>query len=534
MKELACIAENVLGPQDAAEYTADENDIEDGKDYSLFRDNDCVQKEYCGDVLEVTGELIRSNEATDENVVGNFEPILYQEEVGDFRSHEPLSLAEIAFRIVVQTYKNIPGEAKFYAEKVTRTERKRFDEPVLYEQFCDFVNTDRNSPLSCQEDKSLVEFEQVNRTLDKCLKVYTHKRRKSVEGPEKKFVKMIDNLLEPQIGANCIDLMEEPSKNDTELESNYIMSLSAENVATIIGFVRNEATDEAPINFNKEARRMKEILSNDNRIISSESSPALRRSMRLNHQENEDSRNNNNPMKEMDRRQESKKESLNRYRNKESDTCCESDENKAKTKSSDSPRSLRSNSTNSRLSLSKTVNRRDEKSRANGKRVTGDSCQSFVNKFNTIATVSRALWGDMSDCLDNSEKNIIEFSDHLQSKEIPFAVGLLPLRAALERMQAMPDYQPRKTRSSVTTPFRQEFKAVKRKSISGNFNLESSNSGVNQRQSNNSNGNNLQSNTVNCHVHITTSHSHPVKQRRRFITEQVEGTISTANIVNGQ
>lgn len=34
------------------------------------------------------------------------------------------------------------------------------------------------------------------------------------------------------------------------------------------------------------------------------------------------------------------------------------------------------------------------------------------------------------------------------SKDIPYAVGLLPLRTALEKLQAMPEYQPRKTRSA--------------------------------------------------------------------------------------
>ncbi|KAK7869957.1 hypothetical protein R5R35_013731 [Gryllus longicercus] len=36
------------------------------------------------------------------------------------------------------------------------------------------------------------------------------------------------------------------------------------------------------------------------------------------------------------------------------------------------------------------------------------------------------------------------------SKDIPYAVGLLPLKTALEKLQAMPEYHPRKTRSSST------------------------------------------------------------------------------------
>jgi hypothetical protein len=34
------------------------------------------------------------------------------------------------------------------------------------------------------------------------------------------------------------------------------------------------------------------------------------------------------------------------------------------------------------------------------------------------------------------------------SKDIPYAVGLLPLKTALEKLQAMPEYHPRKTRSA--------------------------------------------------------------------------------------
>jgi hypothetical protein len=36
------------------------------------------------------------------------------------------------------------------------------------------------------------------------------------------------------------------------------------------------------------------------------------------------------------------------------------------------------------------------------------------------------------------------------SKDIPYAVGLLPLKTALEKLQAMPDYHPRKTRSALS------------------------------------------------------------------------------------
>lgn len=67
----------------------------------------------------------------------------------------------------------------------------------------------------------------------------------------------------------------------------------------------------------------------------------------------------------------------------------------------------------------------------------------------TATSIDRALWGDMSDVKDFADGgNWLEYYE--ADTQIPFAVGLLPLRAALERMQAMPEHQPRKTRSSVT------------------------------------------------------------------------------------
>ncbi|KAJ8681939.1 hypothetical protein QAD02_017731 [Eretmocerus hayati] len=77
-------------------------------------------------------------------------------------------------------------------------------------------------------------------------------------------------------------------------------------------------------------------------------------------------------------------------------------------------------------------------------------------KTNTTSSVNRALWGDMCDVTEVDE----EFLEYSASAEIPFAVGLLPLRAALERMQATLDHQPRKTRSSVT---KLESSSLKRK-----------------------------------------------------------------------
>ena len=56
------------------------------------------------------------------------------------------------------------------------------------------------------------------------------------------------------------------------------------------------------------------------------------------------------------------------------------------------------------------------------------------------------------------------------SKDIPLAVGLLPLRTALERIQATPEHQPRRTRSSSLTG--EGNKGCKRKSDSESEGVE--------------------------------------------------------------
>lgn len=56
-----------------------------------------------------------------------------------------------------------------------------------------------------------------------------------------------------------------------------------------------------------------------------------------------------------------------------------------------------------------------------------------------ISTVEGALQTSVETC---------EGAVSSPSKDIPYAVGLLPLRTALEKLQAMPEYHPRKTRSA--------------------------------------------------------------------------------------
>lgn len=587
VRDLACIAKTMMGPlsavKDQARNCTDEyldDDSAEDNDHSLFADNDCVPNsrsnsigsEECSenDADETSDrKLESSNCLTDNDTLEELEPSLYAE-----KNH--LIKKEIDVKNAVQSYNDDIGTIN---ENFIKSSRDKIDvnnvaednndnenefQPVLYEHCCDFVNTETNLsecveiPLLETEYENaginVAEFEEVNRSVEKSLRVYTHKKRKLNEEVEKNLLKITDNL--PELpNSDCIDLIGEPSRNDTELESEYILTLSPKNVETVIDFCNDEVFEERKLSgsnipsiANKQARQMKEIFTNEQsdsviyRSNSTQCPPTLRRSVRLSQHESEDPI-SENPDQELDKRKDLKKGSLiiNKRKNRDADYT-ESDENK------NSRKSVRANNTGklsgprggikARLSLSRGIRRKEENVIANGKLNKSDKmqvmrpewCESFSKKFNTIATVSRALWGDMSDCLENSENNF-DALDHSPSKEIPFAVGLLPLRAALERMQAMPDYQPRKTRSSAM-PFKQEFNGARRKNQSTNNNSDSSNANS-KRQSVHSNGDNINGNTV-CHVRITaSSHSQPVvRSRRKLIDEEISATISTTNIVN--
>lgn len=75
--------------------------------------------------------------------------------------------------------------------------------------------------------------------------------------------------------------------------------------------------------------------------------------------------------------------------------------------------------------------------------------------------------------LNNTDKNSLVMGDVIAeecietsvispTKDVPFAVGLLPLKTALEKIQFKTEHQPRKTRSGIVTP-RQESQASKRR-----------------------------------------------------------------------
>lgn len=77
------------------------------------------------------------------------------------------------------------------------------------------------------------------------------------------------------------------------------------------------------------------------------------------------------------------------------------------------------------------------------------------------------LLNDVLHVEDGNEKEVSVDNNCVTSptKDVPFAVGLLPLKTALEKIQTIPEHQPRKTRSSSTS--KEENSAPKRRSSTG-------------------------------------------------------------------
>lgn len=415
--------------------------------------------------------------------------------------------------------------------KVYTHKRRR---PLSEKKFSTIDDSMKEATSTCCTDCSPDCSETSSSMVAKCLKVYTHKRRKSLDDKKLSAIDGIVNSLKEPTSTCCIDLSEENSPNNPPVTlpstldmetSEYIWSLSAESIQYVVGCTINQSNklisgkessnfrDSLDVdeelenvvltsNNDKSTRQMKELFSVDNGNYDIATRPVLRRSVRINQLENDDSINNNGSTattgaqkgreKIVDsRRHDFRVNGINlsatkvkRKVNKDSDTGGISDENNVTTSQS---LSLQKNKVNSRSlrSTSKLEggksrakprcafprNDRDEqKTKSNSKskgekteKAESTDCDFLLpTRLNTIASVDRALWGDMSDVLENRENGVTLITDYSPSKEIPFAVGLLPLRAALERMQATLDHQPRKTRSSVA-PFRQDLSGFRRK-----------------------------------------------------------------------
>jgi hypothetical protein len=368
-------------------------------------------------------------------------------------------------------------------------------ESTLYERCCDFVN---NGCGTKADERGQVYLKpectenEVNR-VGQCSKVYTHKKRKVDGDNNSKRKPHFEKALPQPLTSNRIDLIDESTNDDTPVtlktnldteSSDYLLSFNSESIQSIVGC---SLTDFYPSNtfelLNARAHATPGADEKDS-VEEEDRPPVLRRSVRLNQQESEET---DPPRLKSKLRDDKKSQSATNIklfsRTKRKNKELERRVPNVKLILTAAQPGRKSHSRPLRKA-SKIVGRcatknhhlaKSDKDMVKPK--AGDKLANTVSlekldmpenyhaseavKPNTTASVNRALWGDMSDVAEDGEVDE-EFLEYSSSAEIPFAVGLLPLRAALERMQATLDHQPRKTRSSVAST-KQESSGLKRK-----------------------------------------------------------------------
>nr|XP_033203014.1 uncharacterized protein LOC117164209 isoform X3 [Bombus vancouverensis nearcticus] len=414
-----------------------------------------------------------------------------------------------------------------------------------------------------EEDFAQYKFEgtDVPSKVGKCVKVYTHKRRKSIDDIKNKLTD-VNNIIQNPPSTDCIDLLDEPSTNDIpvtlltslDMESaEYIISLSTENIHSVVGTTLTEQHTlntckkiEQIIEYNTQQDSLNKIeLDTENSEVSNYTKPILRRSLRLNQQEMEETINNNEAVKDLQEKEKHFKKS--NFSNRAE--LCIKKKRKIKVTDRKVPEQaihnvmqpIRKTFNNSRRNAEKLIVRKNNKSTLSNKekdeqtvKITNklkcdiseateiDSIFTLP-KLNTIEHINRALWGDMSDFPEDYE-NKVNLMECTPNTEIPFAVGLLPLRTALEKMQATPDYQPRKTRSSVA-PIRQDIDNLKRKNCTHLGKVTDSkkpNTCINPPKEN--------AKAV-CHIRIRTAPSQYVRNRKKYLSTDVN-TLEPPTIIN--
>ncbi|KAG8040072.1 hypothetical protein G9C98_001188 [Cotesia typhae] len=423
---------------------------------------------------------------------------------------------------------------------------------ILNDVLCNIDNNenkDETCSHSCNNKlenlESNLDLSDLPSEVGECSKVYTYKKRKLTNS--KKFSSFCtSNMLIKSDKIDCIDLSCDtapvtlPSLALDINATDRVWSMNTDNIHYIIGSTLNQTnalirdrqrivyeeidTERTIIPNHKSIRQIKELFSVDNDNISMGQMPILRRSVRLNQLETDDSMNNNSEetQKVKDKHVEFKslsKSLTKAKRTKElSNNGRVSDENSVSKKSVNNPRprnntKLTSKNAGSSRCLAKMKDDKSKNKIKNSKitKVEPLDTDGYPPiKLNTIASVERALWGDMSDVIENHD-GATKIPEYSMSKEIPFAVGLLPLHAALERMQAMPDYQPRKTRSSFATSMKHDSNNLnfKRKapgaaSGTGATNDTEYDSIYNKKQCSQEQMDDNSSNTF-CHIKIQTS-----------------------------
>ncbi|XP_076246464.1 uncharacterized protein LOC143186642 [Calliopsis andreniformis] len=398
--------------------------------------------------------------------------------------------------------------------------------PILYEQCCDLseINCEEDSLSCCQEierkDFAQYSFESLSipHRVQSCVKVYSHKRRKSATNKNKS--KHIDTsiLMRSPVSTDCIDLSEEPLAEDIPLRlltsldmesAEYIISLSTENIQSSTSKYSQSSASKyfQSMRAGCEEHSSKESSERSNSI----SKPILRRSLRLN-QEDE------TICEERDIR---KSTSLN-----ETEFCTKG-KRKSKKNRGKNLTSIKLLQKNHQTTAAISDKARDEeiiKVNEVSETIEMDSIFKTFAKENLMENINRALWGDMSDFSEDFSNNRMNSLEH-KDREIPFAVGLLPLRTALEKMQATPDYQPRKTRSSMNVSIKHDSNSLKRGYVCSDK--------VTSFKKQNSCNFKQNAKTV-CHIEIRTASTQFVKRRSRKYLQSNFNRLGSQTIVNKQ
>ncbi|XP_066590363.1 uncharacterized protein [Prorops nasuta] len=383
---------------------------------------------------------------------------------------------------------------------------------------------------------------EVPSKIGKCVKVYTHKKRQPANKAKNNTI-FKNNVLPNPSSTDCIDLLDEPSSNkipvtlltSLDMEStDYILSLTTENMQSILGCAMNEQQNlikykEATTPNNESIhneyimgkqknhvnkRNLYSINKNINNI-----KPILRRSTRLNQQDIQETiKKNLSSLKFIkSRRQLKRLKSLSKIES--------SSKIKRRIKDSEQrvPDENIMDSNIQNVNNGKTQSSSSNKPKSNKKKFhltkevkTPEDRSPITISLNTVACISRSSWGDMSDILENTECGM-DFLDYTPNGEIPFALGLLPLRTALEKMQATPEYQPRKTRSSVSL-VKQEANCFKRKCTT----FSDCDTALKKLNSNN-NYTNDNASTV-CHIQIRTAQ---YTKNRKTLSEHIAPDLDT-------
>ncbi|XP_047359449.1 protein PF3D7_1417600-like isoform X1 [Vespa velutina] len=482
-----------------------------------------------------------------------------------------------------KTKENLEGRIKMNNIKKNDEilEKVKEVQPLLYEQCCDVIDLnipEKYSTISSKthaNDEMKLDVAQnfidsTNDKVGKCIKVYTHKKRKPVINIKNELTQLND-LVSKLSPTNSIDLSDTPSNNNipvtllTPLDmecAEYLFSLDNENMQLVAEGLINEQRslmkckdiNGRVLNVNKNNLDKKDdfdFKAINDKVQRDMEKPVLRRSVRLNQQDCEDITNNGISIQQQTviddkllektnfpNKMESFGKGKRRIKENNRKVTDQNVINIGRCNKKCFNNNLRAQRNHSKTVVKKNINnnKSDQKSKGNNRlkcEMTTDdinrlkiSMGTSPIKRNAVGYISRALWGDMSDIIERNN-DIMDLSDYSPDGEIPFAVGLLPLRTALEKMQAMTDYQPRKTRSSVA-PNKQEINHFKRKTSTLDSNVLAKKQNVGSIVQDNN-----KTNTV-CHIQIRAApSSHYIKNRKKFLNEHVT-TLGSPTIVNRQ